>query len=89
MAFEKHLESIRCWFGKRGSPTPHPPPKKKKPVDNQLRRVVENRTGQLSEYQTKHGTGVPLVVTYHPQFHDLGRIIGKNFSYLYPKEQVK
>ena len=60
-----------------------------KPADNQLRRVVENRTVQLSEHQTKHGTGVSLVVTYHPQFHDLGRIIGKNFTYLYAKEQVK
>ena len=38
MAFEKHLETIRSWFGKRGYP--------KKRVDNQLRRVVENRPEQ-------------------------------------------
>ena len=48
-AFEKHVESIRSWFGKRSYP--------KKLVDNQLRRVAENRPGQLPEHQTKHGTG--------------------------------
>ena len=74
LAFEKHLESMRSWFGKCGYP--------KKLVDNQLRRVVENRPEQLPEQQTKHGTGVPLVVTYHPQFHDLGKIIRKNFIYM-------
>ena len=45
LAFEKHLESIRSWFGKRGYP--------KKLVDNQLRRVVENRPEQLPEHQKK------------------------------------
>ena len=55
LAFEKHLESIPSWFGKRGY--------SKKLVDNQLRRVVENRQEQLPEPQTKHGTGVTLVVT--------------------------
>ena len=73
LAFEKHLESIPSWFGRRGYP--------KKFVDNQLKRVVE--------HQTKNGTGVPLVVAYHPRFHNLGRIIRKNFIYLYTEEQVK
>ena len=81
MAFEKHLESIRSWFGKRGYP--------KKLVNNQLRRVVENRPEQLTEHQTKHGTGVPLVITYHPWFYDLGKIIRKNFFYLSAEQQVK
>ena len=61
----------------------------KKLVDNQLRSVVENRPEQLPEHQTKHGTGVPLVVTYHPRFHDLGKIISKKFIYLYAERQVK
>ena len=30
-----------------------------------------------------------LVVTYHPRFHDLGRIITENLIYLYVEEQVK
>ena len=81
LAFENHLESMRSWFGKRGYP--------KKLVDNQLRRVVENRPEQLPEQQKKQGTGVPLVLTYHPRFHDLGKIIKKNFIYLYAEQQVK
>ena len=72
---------LRSWFRKRGYPT--------KLVDNQFRRVVENRPEQLSEYQTKHGTGVLLVVTFHPWFHDLGVMIRKKFIYLYAEEQVK
>ena len=50
----------------------------KKPLDNQLGRVVENRPTQLSEHQTRYGNGVSLMVTYHLRFHDLGRIIRKN-----------
>ena len=38
LAFEKHLDSIRSWFGKRSYP--------KKLVDNQPRRVVESRPEQ-------------------------------------------
>ena len=73
LEFEKHLDSIRSWFGKRGYP--------KKLVGNQLRRVLENRLEQLLEQQTKHGTGVSLVVIWHPRFHDLGRIINHKFIY--------
>ena len=81
LTFEKHLESIPSWFGKRGYP--------KKLVGSQLRRAVEKKAEQLSEHQTIHGTGVPLVVTYHPRFYDFGRIIRKNFIYLYVEKQVK
>ena len=58
--FEKHLESLRSWFGKCGYP--------KELVDNQIRRVLERKPKQLFESRTKTGTGVPLVVTYHPRF---------------------
>ena len=54
--------------------------------NNRLRMVVENRPEQLPENHLKHGTGVPLVVTYHPRFHDLGKIIRKKFIY---EQQVK
>ena len=80
LAFEKHLESIRSWFEKRGY--------REKLVDNQLRRVVETRQELLSEHQRKRGTVVSLVVKYHSRFHDLGRIIRKNFIYSYAEEQV-
>ena len=75
LAFEKYLESKRSWFGKRGYP--------KKLVDSQLRRVAKNRPEQLPEHQTKQGTGVPLVVTYGPRFHNLSKIIRKKFIYLH------
>ena len=81
LAFAKHLDITRSWFGKHGYP--------KKLVDNHLRRIAENRPKELPEYQTKHETGVPLLVTHHPQFHDLSRIIKKYFIYLYDEEQVK
>ena len=73
-----YIYIVRSWFDKRGYP--------KKLVDNQLRKVVENRLEQLPEHQTKHGTGVSLVVTYHTRFHDLGRIVRKKFIYLYAEE---
>ena len=81
LAFEKHLMSIRYSLGNRGC--------LKNLVDNQLRMVVENKPEQLSEHQANHGTDVPLVVTYDPRFHDLGRIIRKNFIFLYAEEQAK
>ena len=61
--FEKHLESLRSWFGKRGYP--------KELVDNQIRRVLERKPEQLFESRTKTRTGAPLVVTDHPRFHNL------------------
>ena len=61
--FEKHLESLGFWFGKRGYP--------KELVDSQIRRVLERKPEQVFESHTKAGTGVPLVVTYHPRFHNL------------------
>ena len=75
LTFEKHIQSLRCWFGKCGYP--------KKLVDNQLRWILESKLEQLPEHQTKHETCVPLVVTCHSRFHDLGRIVRKKFIYLY------
>ena len=80
-AFEKHLESFRSWFGQHGY--------LKKLVDNQIRRVLESKPEQLFESCTKTGIGVPLVVTYHPRFHNLSNTIRKLFTYFYAEEQVK
>ena len=77
-AFEKHLESFRSWFGQHGYP--------KKLVDNQIRRVLESKPEQLFESCTKTGIGVPLVVTYHPRFHNLSNTIRKLFTYFYAEE---
>ena len=73
-AFEKHLESLRSWFGKRGYP--------KKLVDNQIRRVLESKPEQLFESRIETGIGVPLVVTYHPRFHNLTNTIRKLLIYM-------
>ena len=78
--FEKHLKSLCSWFYKRRYP--------KELVDNQIRRVFERKPEQLFERSTKTGTGVPLVVTYHPRFHNLSNIIRKLFIHLYAEEQV-
>ena len=56
---------------------------------NQIRRVLESKPEQLFESRTKTGIGVPLVVTYHPRFHNLTNTIRKLIIYLYAKEQVK
>ena len=79
--FEKHLQSLPSWFGKHGYP--------KELVDNRIRRVLERKPEQLLESRTNTGTGVPLVVMYHPWFHNLGNITRKLFIYLYAGEQVK
>ena len=71
LTFEKHLQSVRSLLRKRGC--------LKKPVDNQLGTVVENRPEQLSKHETKHETGVQFLVTYHPRFHGLGKILTKYF----------
>ena len=81
LAFKNTLRVCASWFAKRDY--------HKKLVDKPLRKVLENRLEQLSEHQAKHGTSMPLVVTYHPRFHNLGKIITKNFIYLYAEEQLK
>ena len=37
----------------------------------------------------KKETGVPLIVTYYPRFHNLNNIIRRHFTFLYAEEQVK
>ena len=70
-AFEKQLESLRSWFGKRGYP--------KKRIDNLISRVLESKPGQLFENRAKAGIGVPLVVTYYARFHKLRNTIRELF----------
>ena len=81
VAFEKHLESLRSWFCKRGYP--------QKVVDEQLKRVSEITMHDLIGRSGKKETGVPLTVTYHPRFHNLNNIIRKHFTFLYAEEQFK
>ena len=73
VAFEKHLESLRSWFCKRGYP--------QKVVDEQLKRVSEITMHNLIGRSGKKETGVPLIATYHPRFHNLNNIIRKHFTF--------
>ena len=58
-------------------------------IDNEIRRILERKPEHLFEPCTKTEFGVPVVVTFHPQPHNLSNIIRKLFIYLYAKEQVK
>ena len=51
--------------------------------------VLESKPEQLFEIRPKTGTGVLLVVTYHPRFQNLSNTIRKHFIYSYAEEQVK
>ena len=44
---------------------------------------------ELFERPDRKETGVPLVVTYHPRFHNLSAIMRKYFKFLYAEEKVK
>ena len=79
VAFENHLESLKCWCQNRGYP--------KTMVDIQLKRVTETR--QTSDQTYKRGSGVPLVLTYHPRLKNVNDIIKKHLVFLYAKEQVE
>ena len=37
----------------------------------------------------KKDTGVPLVMAYHPSFHNLSAIVRKYFTFLYAGEKLK
>ena len=53
-----------------------------------IRLVLQRKPEQLFKRRTKTGTSPPLIVTYHPRFHNLSNIIRKLFIYLYVEEQV-
>ena len=81
LAFQKHLENSKTWFCKRGYP--------QKAVDAQIKRISEKSLDELFERPVRKETGVPLVVAYHPRFHNLSAIVRKYFTFLYIEEKVK
>ena len=59
-------------------------------VDAQIKRVSDEKSlDELFERPDRKETGVPLVVTYHPRFHNLSAIMRKYFTFLYAEEKVK
>ena len=59
-----------------------------KVVDAQIKRVSEKCLDELFERPDRKETDVPLVVTYHPCFHNLTAIMTKYFTFLYAEEKV-
>ena len=72
---------MKTWFWNRGYP--------QKVVDAQIKRASEKSLDELFERPNRKETAVPLVVTYHPRFHNLSAIIRKCFILLYAEEKVK
>ena len=72
---------MKTWFCNRGYT--------QKVVDAQTKRVSEKSLDDLFDRLNRKETVVPLVVTYHPRFHNLSVIIRKYFTYLYAEEKVK
>ena len=51
--------------------------------------LSEKSLDNLFNTAERKETGVPLVLTYHPRFHNLSAIIWKHFVFLFPEEEVK
>ena len=80
LTFQKHLEFLKTWFSNRGY--------LQKVSDAQIKRLSKKSLDKLFERPNKKETGVPLVVTYQPGFHNLCAIIRKYFRFLYVEENV-
>ena len=78
---KKHLKNLKTWFCNRWCP--------QKAADAQIKRVTEKRLDEVFERLNIRETGVLLVVTYHPRFHNLSPIIRKYFTFLYAEEKGK
>ena len=72
---------METWFCNRRYP--------QKVVEAQIKRVSEKHLDELFERPNRKETGVPLVVTCHPRFHDVSAIIRKYFTYFYAEVKFK
>ena len=72
---------MKTWFCKRRYP--------QKVVDAQIKSISEKVLDELFERPDKKETGVPLLGTYHPRFHNLSAIIRKYFTFLYADKKVR
>ena len=80
LTFQKHSENLKTCFCNRRYP--------QKVVDTQIKRVSEKSLDELFERPNRKETRVPLVVKYHPRFHNLSAIIRKYFRFLHAKDKV-
>ena len=56
-------------------------------ADAQIKTVSKKTVGELFEKPDRKEMDVPLLVTYHPRFHNLSAIIRTYFTFLYAEEE--
>ena len=78
--FLKHLENMKSWFKVRGYPS--------KLIEQEMEKVKFFLNGTVVR-QRDPRKGVPFVLTYHPLFKSMGKIINKNLNLLYMDDEVK
>ena len=77
-----HVKELKSWFSKRGYPD--------RIISEQVNRALRSEEN-VKERDGKHmkENGVPLVVTYNPNFKNLRVLIRKNFQFLYADAETK
>ena len=69
---------MKSWFLKRGYP--------ENMIGEEMKKVKYSEKGSNN---SKGSKGVPFVVTYHPSFNCLSRIIKDNLTILYISREAK
>ena len=77
-----HLKELKNWFRKRGYPA--------KEISDQVNRALRSEEN-VKEKDGQHmkENGVPLVLTYNPNFNNLSFLIRKNLQFLYADPETK
>ena len=77
-----HVKELKSWFCKRGYPD--------RIISEQVNRALRSQEN-VKERDGKHmkENGVPLVVTYNPNFKNLRILIRKNLQFLYAGPETK
>ena len=70
---------MKSWFSQRGH--------SQKLIETETSKV--KFSGQRVSHRTKVGKGVPLVVTYHPLFKSIDKIIYDDLYLLHMNEELK
>ena len=75
------MKELKSWFSKRGYPD--------RIISEQVNRALRSEEN-VKERDGKHmkENGVPLVVTYNPNFKNLRILIRKNLQFLYADPEI-
>ena len=81
--YETHLKDLKKWFHDRGYT--------ENIFDNQLKCVKNVSRKELlrPEERGKKNIGIPFIVTYHPHFKHLDKIIKNNIKHVYADVKVR